>query len=198
MRIPPRAGRPARTPAKPHTTPYQTTRHESHEAHVPAQSHPSPARPWVPRAHEDAGRSRGPEATPRQGPEAARGYDAVEVGVTGGTGRFARTDRLLRPREFQHVTRRGRRAASVAFVILVCPGSDPGHSRLGLTVSRKVGNAVVRNRVKRRIREWFRREGRPLAQGLDVVVIARRPAAALAFERASEQLTGLLSQAAAA
>jgi ribonuclease P protein component len=51
--------------------------------------------------------------------------------------------------------------------------------RLGITASRKVGNAVMRNRVKRRIREWFRRDGQSVLAGLDLVVIARPVAAAL-------------------
>jgi ribonuclease P protein component len=46
-------------------------------------------------------------------------------------------------------------------------------ARLGVTVSRRVGNAVVRNSVKRRIREWFRQVGRERVAGRDVVVIAR-------------------------
>ena len=92
------------------------------------------------------------------------------------------------------VRRQGRRAASGAFVILVSPGSDPGRSRLGLTVSRKVGNAVVRNRVKRRVREWFRREGRVQAQGLDVLVIARAPAAGLPSRETGQELSTLLAR----
>jgi ribonuclease P protein component len=46
-------------------------------------------------------------------------------------------------------------------------------------VSRKVGGAVVRNRVKRRVREWFRQARRDLAPDLDLVVVARRAAAGL-------------------
>lgn len=54
--------------------------------------------------------------------------------------------------------------------------------RLGLTVSRKVGKAVHRNRVKRRIRECFRRRIRPLLpEGTDMVVIARPGAADISF-----------------
>lgn len=83
-------------------------------------------------------------------------------------------------------------------MILVCAGSDPGHARLGLTVSRKVGNAVERNRVKRRVREWFRQEGHVLATGLDVVVIARREATTLPFAEVSQQLSALVERAAAA
>jgi ribonuclease P protein component len=76
------------------------------------------------------------------------------------TGRFRRTDRLRRSIEFERVTRRGRRARGAAFVVLVAPrvgsSADVQATRLGVTVSRKVGDAVVRNLVKRRIREWFR------------------------------------------
>jgi ribonuclease P protein component len=51
------------------------------------------------------------------------------------------------------------------------------HTRVGLTVSGKVGNAVVRNRVRRHLREWFRKEGKAWPAGLDVVVIAKNAAA---------------------
>lgn len=53
---------------------------------------------------------------------------------------------------------------------------ESGTTRIGITVSRKVGNAVVRNRIKRRVREWYRWNRDDLGRGLDIVVIAR-PAA---------------------
>jgi ribonuclease P protein component len=96
------------------------------------------------------------------------------------TGPFPREARIRHSREFREIGSSGRRYAASAFVLQV--GAEKvgsGQARLGLTVSRKVGNAVVRNRVKRRIREWFRRDGRALVPGRDLVVIARASAADL-------------------
>jgi ribonuclease P protein component len=102
---------------------------------------------------------------------------------------------MRRSAEFRRVTARGRRAASGAFVVLVAQqrsaDREPARCRLGITVSRKVGGAVVRNRVKRRIREWFRAERGSLGAGVDWVVIARAPAAGLAREQAEEELSRL-------
>ena len=61
-----------------------------------------------------------------------------------------------------------------AFVVFVLPpgaGSD-ARPRLGITVSRKVGNAVTRNRVKRQVREWFRASRSGIEPGSEVVVIS--------------------------
>ena len=85
--------------------------------------------------------------------------------------RFPREVRLRRSRDFRVVQRRGRKLTTGRLVILYrSAGLD--HSRFGLTVSRKVGNAVARNRVKRIIRESFRLR-RCALRGLDVVVLAR-------------------------
>jgi ribonuclease P protein component len=68
-------------------------------------------------------------------------------------------------------------------------------ARVGLTVSRRVGGAVVRNRVKRRLREWFRQS--PLRSGgaFDCVVIARPGADAVAGEALRVELDGLCREA---
>jgi ribonuclease P protein component len=83
---------------------------------------------------------------------------------------------------------RGRRYSSRAFVLLVASQEPSARARLGVTASRRVGNAVVRNRVKRRIREWFRRDGQVLLRGRDLVVIARPAAAALDGTAVSDEL----------
>lgn len=70
----------------------------------------------------------------------------------------------------------------------VFPRASEGSTRLGLSVSRKVGGAVERNRVKRLLREAFTREGERLPPGTDVVLVARRDIRDLA-ER--EGLTGV-------
>ncbi len=68
--------------------------------------------------------------------------------------------------------------------------------RIGITASRKVGGAVVRNRIKRGVRDWFRRSRDELPGGVDVVVIARRPAARLSGRELSARLTDLAQRAA--
>ncbi len=88
----------------------------------------------------------------------------------------------------------GQRAVVRGFVVLAAPG-EPGRAagpRLGVTVSKRVGNAVVRNRVKRRIREWFRAED--LDAALDYVVIGRRAAAPLSGTETQRQLHGAVRQ----
>lgn len=67
---------------------------------------------------------------------------------------------------------RGRRVSSSSFTLHGL-GNEVGHSRLGITVSRKVGGAVVRNRVKRMLREIFRYNRAALAASLDLIVVAR-------------------------
>ena len=76
---------------------------------------------------------------------------------------------------------RGLRSAGTALVLLALPTSL-GWRRLGVTVSRKVGNAVCRARVKRLVRDIFRQERGRLPPSVDLVAIARHPAAAATRE----------------
>lgn len=91
--------------------------------------------------------------------------------------------------------------ASRSFVLLLSEqreATGDGRARLGVTVSRRVGNAVVRTRVKRRIREWFRRnrDHAPLLR--DLVVIARPAASSLAYSALESELEGALQRVAKA
>jgi ribonuclease P protein component len=81
--------------------------------------------------------------------------------------------RLSRSAEFDRVFRHGRSHAGRDLVLYVFPREEDGVPRLGLSVSRKVGGAVERNRIKRLLREAFAREGQRLPVGSDAVVIAR-------------------------
>lgn len=89
---------------------------------------------------------------------------------------FPKQLRLLRSPEFQHVFAQKRSVADKTLVIFGATQSL-GFPRLGMAVSRKVGNAVTRNYWKRVLREVFRQHRQSLPAGLDVVVLPRRGAA---------------------
>lgn len=90
--------------------------------------------------------------------------------------RFGREHRLRKRREFLAVYARGTKLQARHFFVYVLP-NDRETSRLGITVSRKVGDPVIRNRVKRRFREIFRTHKDAFPIPADVVVNPRRSAA---------------------
>lgn len=94
--------------------------------------------------------------------------------------RAAHRGRLSHSAEFERVYRHGRSSANRHLVLYSFPNSAAERPRLGLSVSRKVGGAVERNRVKRLLREAFRSVEEELIPGQDVVVVARPPVSELA------------------
>ncbi len=100
-------------------------------------------------------------------------------------------ERLRHRREFERVFQSGTKQVSAAFVWYCLPTSGP-HSRLGMAVSKRVGGAVVRNRVKRYTREFFRRYKMQFDPPCDIVVVARRQAADLQYAESVQQFSSLL------
>lgn len=106
--------------------------------------------------------------------------------------------RLSRSADFDRVFRHGRSHASRELVLYVFPRREEEQARLGLSVSRKVGGAVQRNRIKRLLREAFALESPRLPAGTDAVVVARRDARTLAEREGlsgiHRALSGLIGQ----
>jgi ribonuclease P protein component len=115
------------------------------------------------------------------------------VGLPGARPRSGRV-RLSRSADFDRVFRQGRSHAGRELVLYVFPRGEADEPRLGLSVSRKVGGAVQRNRVKRLLREAFALEGGRLPAGTDAVVVARHEANALAEREGLDGIRRALGQ----
>jgi ribonuclease P protein component len=89
--------------------------------------------------------------------------------------------------DFQRVLLKGKKVHTRHFIVACCR-ADHDTVRLGLTVSKKVGNAVKRNRVKRLIREFFRRNKSLFTVSSDVVIIAKQGAYELNYQQVAAEL----------
>ena len=101
-------------------------------------------------------------------------------------------ERLRHRREFQNCYRRGRRRHGALLILYAFPNTLPP-PRLGITASRKVGGAVVRHRLKRRIKEVYRRwSGRSDLPAVDLVVHVKPAAGESEFPQLRKELEQLL------
>ena len=108
---------------------------------------------------------------------------------------LSRTQRLLKRSGFLAVQERGRRTTGPTLVVYAMARAEKGPckgARLGITVSKKVGKAVVRNRVKRWLRESFRVLDEARASSTDVVVIAKPTAASSSYSATKAEMQRLL------
>ena len=84
--------------------------------------------------------------------------------------------------DFRRIYARGKSAVSPCAVVY-CRKNRLGCNRLGLTVSKKIGKAVVRNRIRRRLREIFRLNNGSFRQGYDVIIVARMRAVSANYRK---------------
>ncbi|MEM8884140.1 MAG: ribonuclease P protein component [Planctomycetota bacterium] len=109
-------------------------------------------------------------------------------------GGFTKEDRVVKMGAFRRVYSRGFHASSAAFGCYVLPRRD-NRFRLGLSVSRKYGNSPARNRIKRLLREAFRRVRHGLPGGADVIMVPRRAAASLDWPEIGREMDALVRRA---
>ena len=116
---------------------------------------------------------------------------SAEPGRNGG---YSKADRVVHLGEYRRVYNRGFHSSSSAFGCYVLPRRGP-QRRLGLSVSRKYGNSPERNRIKRLLREAFRRVRDGLPEPLDLVLVARRGAHGLSLGDVATEMDALVRRA---
>ena len=161
----------------------------SDEAHLPAEQSRAQAPARLPSPDGDRRRAQGSERAPQP-----RSQEAVRL-TEAGNGPSVEIGKLNRRADFL-AANGALRAPCAGFVLLVRPrGDGDPRIRLGLTVSKKVGNAVVRNRMKRRFRA-LAREILPEAgiAGADHVLIGRTGGIERPFETLAEELRAALGK----
>ena len=99
--------------------------------------------------------------------------------------------RIKKNKEFQQIFKKGKSFANRQFIVYVLKSDQP-EFRLGLSVSKKVGNAVTRNRIKRYIRQTFLELKDDLLPNADYIIIARPQAATLDFHESKKSLEHVL------
>jgi len=109
---------------------------------------------------------------------------------------FSRDDRLRKRREFEECYASGVRVSGRHLQLFLLSRGAAGRPRLGVSVGKRAGGAVTRNRLRRRVREIFRRSRASLPREAIALVVNVRPgAAAASFEELSSDYAGALSRA---
>ncbi|MDI6642215.1 MAG: ribonuclease P protein component [Elusimicrobiota bacterium] len=112
---------------------------------------------------------------------------------------FKKSERLHTTREFNNVFKYGKKYSSPALTVFVCKQSTDFSSaeitRLGLAVSRKLGKAVKRNKLKRRLREIFRLNKHLLKPAYDIVIVPKQNSVELDFHTLEETLLSIWKKA---
>jgi ribonuclease P protein component len=167
-------------------------RHPRAQAHLSTKEAASFAQAWVhgPKQHQE--RTGGAEAPHAEGQVAARRLSGPGAIHAHALTSMRKELRLRRRKEFDAVFQRGRTWHNELLVLRILPNSLE-HNRYGFVTSKRLGGAVIRNRVRRRLRESIR--VLPAQPGWDVVVSAKLPAAKAAFQELNRSVVDLLTRA---
>ncbi|MDX9785677.1 MAG: ribonuclease P protein component [Desulfobacterales bacterium] len=106
---------------------------------------------------------------------------------------FSKADRILKRHEYIRLSASGKRIYTTNFIAIYASG-ESDRTRLGITVTKKIGCAVVRNKIKRRVREYFRTNKDSFQGVLDINIIAKKGADALSPEASLSALGHLFSK----
>jgi ribonuclease P protein component len=106
---------------------------------------------------------------------------------------FKKEDRILKRSEFLELAGSGRKLQNEYVIVFFAPGRSD-RPRLGITITRKVGRAAQRNRIKRLIREYFRLNRQHLKQNWDINIVAKKEAADLSSEKVFSALQELFEK----
>ena len=110
---------------------------------------------------------------------------------------FPKKVRLLKRGQFLKLSKQGKRVYTGCFIAIVLKGTAQ-NNRIGITISKKVGNAVERNRIKRIIREYFRHNKENISGPKDINIIARKGLTTLSNLEIIEKVDKLFSKIALA
>jgi ribonuclease P protein component len=162
------------------------------QAHLPTKEAPPLAQAWVyaPEQHQE--RAGGAEAPHAEGQVAARRLSGPSAIHAHAVTSMRKELRLRRRRDFDAVFQQGRAWHNELLVLRSLPNALE-HNRYGFVTGKRLGGAVIRNRLRRRLRESIR--VLPALPGWDVVVSAKKPAAGATFQELNRSVVDLLSRA---
>lgn len=158
-----------------------------HEANVSAQQSQAEENSRFSETDENTRGTQRPQAPPSEGTQTPGSLSTRRLAA------FPSLFRIRHRREFLAVYECGRRVSGANFVLFV-QDRGGGEPRLGLTATRKVGKAAVRNRQRRLLREVFRRL-RPLLGSWDIVINIRASSVGMSYRQVEEEFLSLVQRA---
>lgn len=168
------------------------------EKNLPTKQYSSQTHARLSDTDEHDSRPRSHKKTPSQGTQTSVRPDTTKAGTALGNQpapyTLPKAARILVRREFLALQRKGRRRHTPHFVVITAKRPS-GRSRLGITATRRFGNAVMRNLMKRRLREFFRLHQADFVPAQNVLIIPKTGAGTLSFHRMTQELGRALSLA---